>query len=112
MPRVIRVNDASELPPDLSGTVGVTAGASAPDELVDEIVRALQPVSGTEEVRVTIEDEYFPPPPELRELLRGLSGALQLGLGAPATSDRGDRSGPFSADRDSSAAQVLAVLAG
>ena len=26
-PRVVRVNDASELPDDLSGTVGVTAGA-------------------------------------------------------------------------------------
>ena len=30
-PRVVRVNDASELPDDLSGTVGVTAGASAPE---------------------------------------------------------------------------------
>jgi 4-hydroxy-3-methylbut-2-enyl diphosphate reductase len=106
------VNDASELPTDLTGTVGVTAGASAPDELVDEIVRALEPVLGTEEVRVTVEDEYFPPPPELRELLRGLAGALQLGLGAPSSGDRVDRSGPFSTDRESSAAEVLAVLAG
>jgi 4-hydroxy-3-methylbut-2-enyl diphosphate reductase len=111
-PRVVRVNDASELPSDLSGTVGVTAGASAPDELVDQIVKALRPSRGTEEVRVTVEDEYFPPPPELRELLKGLSGALALGLGAPSTSDRTDRSTPFSADRDSSAAEVLAVLAG
>ncbi len=37
-PHVVRVNDASELPADLSGTVGVTAGASAPDELVDAVV--------------------------------------------------------------------------
>jgi 4-hydroxy-3-methylbut-2-en-1-yl diphosphate reductase len=111
-PRVVRVNDASELPADLSGTVGVTAGASAPDELVDEIVRALRPLKGTEEVRVTIEDEYFPPPPELRELLRGLSAALELGLGAPSSRDRSDQSSPFGADRESSAAGVLAVLAG
>ena len=92
--------------------MGVTAGASAPDELVDQIVKALRPAQGTEEVRVTVEDEYFPPPPELRELLKGLSGALALGLGAPSTGDRSDRSTPFSADRESSAAEVLAVLAG
>ena len=111
-PRVVRVNDASELPADLSGTVGVTAGASAPDELVDQIVRALRPVHGTEEVRVTVEDEYFPPPPELRELLRGLCAALQLGLGAPPGADRKEAGGPFGQDRESSAAEVLAVLAG
>jgi 4-hydroxy-3-methylbut-2-enyl diphosphate reductase len=111
-PRVVRVNDASELPSDLSGTVGVTAGASAPDELVDAVVTALSPRSGTEEVRVTIEDEYFPPPPELRELLRGLASALQLGLGAPSSGGRGDSAPPFGSDRDSSAAEVLAVLAG
>ncbi len=39
-PRVFRVNHADELPDDLHGTVGVTAGASAPEELVDEIVRS------------------------------------------------------------------------
>jgi 4-hydroxy-3-methylbut-2-en-1-yl diphosphate reductase len=110
-PRVLRVNDAGELPGDLSGTVGVTAGASAPDELVDAVVRALHPVHGVEEVRVTVEDEYFPPPPELRELLKGLSAALQLGLGAPSNFERPDRPGPFTDDRESSAADVLAVLA-
>src|SRR6202035_5428891 len=82
-PRVIRVNEASELPQDLQGTVGVTAGASAPDELVDAVVAWLSPAQGVEEVEVTDEDEYFPPPPELRDLLRGLAGALALGLGAP-----------------------------
>jgi 4-hydroxy-3-methylbut-2-enyl diphosphate reductase len=111
-PHVVRVNDASELPPGLSGTVGVTAGASAPDELVDAVVTALKPRSGTEEVRVTIEDEYFPPPPELRELLKGLASALQLGLGAPPSGGRGEAPSPFGSDRESSAAQVLAVLAG
>ena len=38
-PRVFRVNDADELPDDLAGIVGVTAGASAPEELVDEVHR-------------------------------------------------------------------------
>src|SRR5207248_5476588 len=32
--RVLRINSADELPDDLSGTVGVTAGASAPEDLV------------------------------------------------------------------------------
>jgi 4-hydroxy-3-methylbut-2-enyl diphosphate reductase len=68
-PRVFRVNNADELPDDLHGTVGVTAGASAPEELVDAIVRRLAPRHGVEPVKVTDEDEYFPPPRELRELL-------------------------------------------
>ena len=121
--RVLRVNEASELPADLSGTVGVTAGASAPDELVTAVVRALDPAEGVEEVHVTDEDEYFPPPPELRDLLRALAGALTLGLGAPAdapgsggvitaTGEGAPVSSPFAADRLVSAADVLAALAG
>ncbi|MGA2036874.1 MAG: 4-hydroxy-3-methylbut-2-enyl diphosphate reductase [Acidimicrobiales bacterium] len=140
--RVLRVNEASELPDDLSGTVGVTAGASAPDELVQEVVARLAPATRVEEIRVTDEDEYFPPPPELRDLLRGLAGVLALGLGAPARSDElgtpasassaragvvcattsedagslegleGPGGGPFASDRHVSAADVLARLAG
>src|SRR5690606_23498419 len=60
--RVFRVNGADELPADLAGTVGVTAGASAPEDLVDAVLRRLDPTHGVEEVRITDEDEYFPPP--------------------------------------------------
>ena len=67
--RVYRVNSADELPNDLAGVVGVTAGASAPEELVRAVIDRLAPVHGVEEVRVTDEDEYFPPPRELRELV-------------------------------------------
>ena len=49
--------------------VGVTAGASAPEELVEAVIARLAPRDGVEVVRVTDEDEYFPPPRELRELL-------------------------------------------
>ena len=77
-PRVVRVNDTSELPDDLSGTVGVTAGASAPEALVDAVVARLAPRNGVSRAPVTVEEEYFPPPPELRELLRGLESALSL----------------------------------
>ncbi len=92
-PVVVRVNGAEELPDDLSGTVGVTAGASAPEELVDAVLERLAPRLGVEEVRVTEEDEYFPPPRNLRELLGAIERIGTLGLGgdpaaAPATNDR------------------------
>jgi 4-hydroxy-3-methylbut-2-enyl diphosphate reductase len=80
-PRVVRVNRASELPEDLAGTVAVTAGASAPEELVEEVVAALCPEEGTEVVHVLEEDEYFPPPPELRELLRRVALAVAVAFG-------------------------------
>ena len=40
-PRVLRVNRASELPDDLVGVVGVIAGASAPESLVEEVLERL-----------------------------------------------------------------------
>jgi 4-hydroxy-3-methylbut-2-enyl diphosphate reductase len=102
--RVLRVNGADELPDDLSGVVGVTAGASAPDELVDAVVERLAPAHGVEEVHVVDEDEYFPPPPELRDLLRGLEAAVAVSVAAPlATSSA-------AADSEVSAAAVLASL--
>ena len=113
--RVVRVNEAADLPDGLTGTVGVTAGASAPDELVDAVVARLAPRLGVEEVHVTDEDEYFPPPPELRDLLRGLAAALTLGLAAPATApgpSDAPRPEALSGDRHVSAADVLARLAG
>ena len=45
-PRVYRVNDADELPDDLAGMVGVTAGASAPEELVEAVIARLAPARG------------------------------------------------------------------
>jgi 4-hydroxy-3-methylbut-2-enyl diphosphate reductase len=75
--RVVRINGPDELPDDLSGTVGVTAGASAPEEVVQSVLERLAPRDGTEVVNVTPEDEYFPPPRELRELLRSM-GAEQV----------------------------------
>jgi len=118
-PRVIRVNDASELPDDLSGTVGVTAGASAPEAVVDAVVARLAPVLGVHRSPVTVEEEYFPPPPELRELLRGLDAALSLfnGVAVPpddATigSDGVQPSRVLADDRSTAASDVLERLAG
>jgi len=106
-PRVLRINEADELPDDLTGTVGVTAGASAPEELVDEVIARLSPADGVTEVTVTTEDEYFPPPPELRELLRAVGSTLGF-LAARPPSGRED---PGAQDRAVSAADVLDLLA-
>ncbi len=118
-PRVLRVNDASELPDDLSGTVGVTAGASAPEALVDAVVARLAPRDGVQSSPVTVEEEYVPPPPELRELLRSLDAVLALLNGAPrrtpdGLTTRGDTpAAPVLADdRTSAASDVLERLVG
>lgn len=91
--RVYRVNDASEIPEDLTGTVGVTAGASAPDELVEAVIARLDPTNGVEEVRMTDEDEYFPPPRNLRDLIATIDLVATFTLGGsipdrPAVNDR------------------------
>ncbi len=87
-PRVLRVNGAGELPDDLAGVVGVTAGASAPEELVRAVIDRLAPTDGVEEVNVTDEDEYFPLPRELRELVRAVSTAAGVAGGAPVVTDQ------------------------
>ena len=106
-PRVLRVNEADELPDDLAGTVGVTAGASAPEALVEEVIARLAPSEGVTEVTVTTEDEYFPPPPELRELLRAVGATLGFLAGRPGA----ERADPAAEDRAVSAADVLDLLA-
>jgi 4-hydroxy-3-methylbut-2-enyl diphosphate reductase len=106
-PRVLRINEADELPDDLRGVVGVTAGASAPEALVQAVIDRLAPADGVTEVTVTTEDEYFPPPPELRELLRAVGGTLAFLAARPASL----RSDPAAEDRATSAADVLDLLA-
>ena len=88
--------DLAALPAD--AVVGVTAGASAPEELVQAIITKLAPRGGVESVHVTDEDEYFPPPRELRELIPALDAALAVVLGADPTSARA-LGGPFTDDR-------------
>ena len=91
--RVYRINGPDELPADLSGIVGVTAGASAPDDVVAAVIASLNPTNGVEEVRITEEDEYFAPPRDIRNLLGALDVATTVGLGGdlenrPALEDR------------------------
>jgi 4-hydroxy-3-methylbut-2-en-1-yl diphosphate reductase len=103
--RVFRINDVSELPDDLAGVVGVTAGASAPDELVAAVVEFLAPTEGLEVVTVTEEDEYFPPPRNIRDLQNSIETASTVLLGG-SLMDR-----PGMDDRSLGASDVLAGLA-
>jgi len=103
--QVYRINHPSELPEDIDGIVGITAGASAPEDLVQAVVSRLSPKYGVEEINVTDEDEYFPPPPELRDLLRAVTAAVALALVAP------DGTGsPLDDDRSTSASNTLNEL--
>jgi 4-hydroxy-3-methylbut-2-enyl diphosphate reductase len=102
--RVLRVNGAEEVPDDLHGTVGVTAGASAPEELVTAVIDALAPRAGVEEVAITEEDEYFPPPRSLRDLVDVVDLTVLTMLGGRI----GDA--PPAADRQIDASAVLATL--
>jgi 4-hydroxy-3-methylbut-2-en-1-yl diphosphate reductase len=103
-PQVFRVNHAGELPDNLHGTVGVTAGASAPEELVDEILRYLNPRHGVEPVKVTDEDEYFPPPRNIRELQAAIGAAAAALLGGTVA-----QSATMN-DHEFAASDVLAAL--
>ncbi len=102
--RVFRVNVADQLPDDLTGTVGVTAGASAPEELVEAVIARLNPRLGIEAVRITEEDEYFPPPRNIRELQAALELSVTSLLGGSMIHR------PVMDDRNLPASDVLAAL--
>jgi 4-hydroxy-3-methylbut-2-enyl diphosphate reductase len=103
--RVFRINVADQLPDDLSGIVGVTAGASAPEELVETVLERLAPTHGVEVVRITDEDEYFPPPRNIRELQASIEAAGTVLLGGSLLTR------PVLEDRNLPASDVLAALA-
>jgi len=86
--------------------VGVTAGASAPDQRVQEVINAVGPSEGVDLVRVTGEDEYFPLPPSLRKFVLTLQAVVE---GAFAARHPG-RPGPIEDDRAWSATEALALL--
>jgi 4-hydroxy-3-methylbut-2-enyl diphosphate reductase len=86
--------------------VGVTAGASAPDQRVQDVIAAVAPTDGVELVRVTEEDEYFPLPPQLRRFMQALQALVEGGFavrtpGVP---------GPIENDREFSATEALSLL--
>lgn len=63
-------------------TVGLTAGASAPDHLVQEVIDRIDPAQGFELWSVTQEGEYFPLPPQLRSFVTTLQTLVEAGVTA------------------------------
>jgi 4-hydroxy-3-methylbut-2-enyl diphosphate reductase len=99
---VERVNHASELIGPFEGVVGLTAGASAAESVVQEVARALAPSEGIEELQVLEEDELFPLPPELRDLIGSVAMLVARATGTQAPSSFVDRE---------PASEILAALA-
>ena len=87
--------------------VGLTAGASAPDHLVQEVIDRINPSNGFELFAVTDEEEYFPLPRQLRGFLAALQSAVEGGF----TARNPGRPGFLEKDRDWTATEALQVLA-
>jgi len=107
-PTVLRIDGPDELDADAlldARLVGVTAGASAPEDLVQAVIARLAPTEGVVPVHVTDEDEYFPPPRELRELMGALDVAAPALFGGPLPSLAG---GAVTDDRRVDASDVIA----
>lgn len=105
-----RIEGPEEIDPgwlDGVAIVGVTAGASAPDRRVREVIAALAPERGVEVISVTDESEYFPLPPTLRRFVHVLQAVVEAGFHA---TDRG-APGPIEQDPDHSATAALDLLA-
>jgi 4-hydroxy-3-methylbut-2-enyl diphosphate reductase len=103
-----RIDSAADIEQDwLDGAtvVGLTAGASAPDNLVQEVIERVDARLGFELLRVTEEDEYFPLPPQLRSLITTLQALVEASLTAPPAGV-----GWMEADREWSASAALALL--
>ncbi len=88
-------------------TVGVTAGASAPDQSVQEVIERVG-AAEVEVLQVTAEDEYFPLPPSLRLLLGALQAAVEGGYSAR----RPGLPGPLEQDRSWGATEALDLIDG
>tara|TARA_B100000945_G_C20330692_1_gene572245 strand:- start:89 stop:1117 length:1029 start_codon:yes stop_codon:yes gene_type:complete len=73
--RVDNVIDIENI--NLSGNIAITAGASAPDHLVYEIIDNINP-NNLEHFRLKEEDEYFPLPQQLRSNIKNISEFLSI----------------------------------
>ncbi|HJU52821.1 MAG TPA: 4-hydroxy-3-methylbut-2-enyl diphosphate reductase [Acidimicrobiia bacterium] len=105
-----RIDSAADIPEAwLEGVevVGLTAGASAPDHLVTDVIDRLAPIHGFELLTVTDEEEYFPLPPQLRSFVTTLQKLVEGGFAA-----RGAGEGPLERDREWTATEALSLIAG
>jgi 4-hydroxy-3-methylbut-2-enyl diphosphate reductase len=107
--RAQRIDSAADIQPGwLEGVavVGLTAGASAPDHLVQEVIEMLEPVDGFELWSTTEEEEYFPLPPQLRAFV----GALQSLVEAGVTARPGPGESLLDRDREWTATGALELI--
>ena len=104
-----RVDGPEDVQPDwLDGveTVGVAAGASAPDQRVQEVIAAVAPSDGITVTRVTEESEYFPLPPQLRRFMQSLQALVEGGFACRTPGEHG----PVELDRHTSATDALSLI--
>ncbi len=105
-----RIDSASEISQawlDEAEVVGVTAGASAPDHLVQEVIDRVAPRLGFELFSVTEEEEYFPLPRQLRAFVTTLQALVEASVTA-----RPAGAGPLEKDREWSATEALDLVTG
>lgn len=87
-----RIDQAGEIQQswlDRSEVVGLTAGASAPDHLIQEVIERVDARQGFELITVTEEEEYFPLPPQLRSFITTLGRLAEAAVGAPPATEPG-----------------------
>jgi 4-hydroxy-3-methylbut-2-enyl diphosphate reductase len=89
-----------------SAVVGVTAGASAPDQRVREVIAAIAPVNGVTPLSITDEDEYFPLPPTLRRFVKTLQTVVEAAFAVREP----NLPGPIEQDPEYSATGALDLL--
>ena len=89
-----------------SKIVGVTAGASAPDQRVREVIAAIAPRDGVAILSLTDEDEYFPLPPTLRRFVKTLQAVVEAGFAVKNQ----NQPGPIEQDPEYSATGALDLL--
>lgn len=104
--RIDSADDIDETWLDGVEIIGLTAGASAPDHLVQEVIDRLAPINGFELWRATEEQEYFPLPPQLRSFVATLQQLVEAGVTARHTNDDSwlDR------DREWTATEALSLI--
>lgn len=87
-------------------TVGLTAGASAPDHLVQEVIDRIAPTMGFEVWSTIEEGEYFPLPPQLRSFVLTLQALVEAGL----TAKSADGESWLERDREWTATEALSLI--
>lgn len=104
-----RIDSAEHIDPAwLEGakTVGLTAGASAPDHLVQQVIERLDPSQGFELWSATEEGEYFPLPPQLRAFVTTLQQLVEAGV----TASKPGGESWLERDRDWTATEALDLI--